>query len=461
MRAGIREVALQAVAAVVAMALPGSAQEPGLALVFGSDLPASSVVGFYRDLAEAALDAPLLLDLKHRHGDAGLRCAVVVTQLLPGSESKALLELTVVADARAALAADSIGTGERGNLAFFRRDRLVAAVDPRRGLLAEAAALVAGKLDAAASERDDEEWLLLRRDLTDLPGERALEALQRCVARRPGCGLARGALFAVQQQKLADPAGSVATSAAAVVALANEPRALAAFASLALRSTGRDTEYAQTLVKSLAVAAAAHPDDLHVQLTRLRALVKAGEGRDVGRLAHQLARRVERVPMLALEYVEILTGDELPEVHRELAARALRSAEDRGADPRTLSAVQFLYWLRCEGSAPRAREIGVDALEREPGRVSINNEAWRWLTDLDTTGRFDAFALVLVLRMLEQKPALEFFECDTAAMALFRAGRVREAIELQQLAIARGGDGPIYRERLGCYQRALRPAAPR
>ncbi|MEQ1632156.1 MAG: hypothetical protein ABL997_07265 [Planctomycetota bacterium] len=460
MRAGLRIIV--PVIALAVMSLSSvAAQESLLATVFDEEVPTFAVVGFYANAAEAAVDGAWLLELQRRHEAVALRCAAVTAEELAEPLPKALSGLLVRADERGALRSKSIGLGERGPIAIFCRGEQVAVIDPAHGVFATVAAVVAGTFDAAGTARSDGAWQELRHELADLSGAAATAALELRIRERPTCGDARGVLFAAQRQKLADRTAAAATAKAAVAALANEPRALAAFVSLSLRSCGRDVEFATTLLEPLAAAASAQPSDLRLQLARLRALVAAGEGREVGRLAHQLARGTEYVPALALEFVEILTGDPTPEVHKDLAARVMGIAAERGADPRTLSAVRFLHALRCEGDPQRAREVAVEALEREPGRVSINNEAWRWLTDVETAGRFDAFALALVERMLEQKAALEFFECDTAAMAMFRNGRVREAIELQQLAIDRGGAQPIYLERLQGYQQALRPATPR
>ena len=76
-------------------------------------------------------------------------------------------------------------------------------------------------------------------------------------------------------------------------------------------------------------------------------------------------------------------------------------------------------------------------------------------------GRYDAFAAGLAERLLEQRELMDYFMFDTAALAMFLAGRVDEAVTLQTTAIDKGGKGnPEYTERLQRYK-ARMPAAPR
>ncbi len=55
--------------------------------------------------------------------------------------------------------------------------------------------------------------------------------------------------------------------------------------------------------------------------------------------------------------------------------------------------------------------------------------------------------------MLEQKEGMDYFEFDTAALAMFLVGRFAEAVSLQETAIEKGGKGnPEYTERLNRYK---------
>ena len=54
---------------------------------------------------------------------------------------------------------------------------------------------------------------------------------------------------------------------------------------------------------------------------------------------------------------------------------------------------------------------------------------------------------------------MEYFEFDTAALAMFLVGRVGDAVELQAQAIKMGGNGNAeYEERLLRYKAHLAPA---
>ena len=67
----------------------------------------------------------------------------------------------------------------------------------------------------------------------------------------------------------------------------------------------------------------------------------------------------------------------------------------------------------------------------------------------------------LVERMLEQRGSMDYFEFDTAALAMFLVGRVPDAVSLQQEAIKKGGGNSAeYLERLSRYKAQL-SAAPR
>mgnify|MGYP000571783451 FL=1 len=62
-------------------------------------------------------------------------------------------------------------------------------------------------------------------------------------------------------------------------------------------------------------------------------------------------------------------------------------------------------------------------------------------------------------RMLEKQSSMDYFEFDTAALAMFLVGRVADAVELQELAIEKGGKGSTeYEERLASYKAHLVPA---
>lgn len=449
--------ALVLVAAAAAQAEERSALEQ----CFPSGVPRFAVVAFCRDVGEASLEVEWLRKVQERHAGAGVRCAVVLAESPRESDGKLLAGLGVGVEVVPNLRQRAVGDGERGLVALFAEGSPVGAGSPAHGFAAAVASLVAGRHDDGRALEAHRSWVQVREEYADLLAKESVQRLAREVQRHPWDGCRRGLLFLCQWQKAGDRAAAQQTAVDAARELAEDPRAYAAFADLALRSTGRDAVFARSLLEPLAKAAEASGGDVRVQLARLRALVQADEGREVGRLAHGLARRATATPASALQFAEILSSASEPAVHLELCTRALAAARSGEADARFLRAVGHAVAARCEGDAHKARELATEAAEHEPGRVSVNNEIWRWLVGVEELGRFDGFAMALTERLLEQRAALEFFECDTAAFAMARAGRFREAVELQQLAIDRGGDLPIYRERLETYEQAVKPAAPR
>jgi hypothetical protein len=145
-------------------------------------------------------------------------------------------------------------------------------------------------------------------------------------------------------------------------------------------------------------------------------------------------------------------------VHKDLATIALDKAAASGAEPRLLTAARYGVAVRCANDAEAGKALLEGYLKDTENRVSINNDAWYFMTQLPTMGRYDVFAAGLAERMLEQKEGMDSFEFDTAALAMFLTGRFAEAVALQQTALDKGGKGnPEYRERLERYQAALPP----
>lgn len=109
-----------------------------------------------------------------------------------------------------------------------------------------------------------------------------------------------------------------------------------------------------------------------------------------------------------------------------------------------------------QGDRRRARRA-VEQIMEQHGRnlSSLNSLAWELLTDDDHAGRHDDLAMALAERMLAQREHLNHYMKDTVALALFRAGEVRQAVDLQREAIAEGGNDSDYRRRLATYEQAL------
>src|SRR5690606_17489169 len=110
-------------------------------------------------------------------------------------------------------------------------------------------------------------------------------------------------------------------------------------------------------------------------------------------------------------------------------------------EPRLLAAARYTVALRCAANEQAARTIMTVYLKDQGMRVGINNDSWYLMTQLPTMGRYDWFAVGLVERMLEEREAMDYFEFDTTALAMFLVGRVGDAVELQSEAIKQGGKG--------------------
>lgn len=427
----------------------------------GDDAPSALVVAFHRSAAAAVLDADVLRDLATRYGSHGARMCVVLPEAV-AELPKQLADLRIAVDAEGS--ARQLWLAEQLDfyVAVVCKDRIAWVGRPGQGLCAAVRAAVDGALDPATSGEVFRRRIFLLATYGNASGTVARDLAQQLIADCPTDGPSWALCYLAEAKKLGDKAAANTTAGAAIEALAAEPRALASFADLVLRGDTRNRQLGRQLADALAAAATAYPDDLRVLLARLRALVRAGDSREVGRFAHRIARKVEGVANAALEYVEILTQDEQPIVHKDLAARLLAAAAGC-ADARALAAVRYAAALRCDEDPTRAREIASDFMEQLAGRTVLNNTAWELMTELPTLGRFDLFALALAQRMLDQRPVLEAFELDTVALAMFLNGRLDDAVELAAAAVEKSGGEGEYVERLERYRDAAAQgkAAPR
>ncbi|MBL9078933.1 MAG: hypothetical protein JNL08_15610 [Planctomycetes bacterium] len=294
----------------------------------------------------------------------------------------------------------------------------------------------------------------------DLDGDDLVRQLDRLLQHAPHDGIAHGLRYVTEIQKRLAPDAAQQARTAALLQLAAEPRPLAAFADLALRCDPHGDGLAAALLEPLAAAVKAVPDDTVVRLAHLRASVLVGDSREVGRAAMRMQKAVLRSADACLDFVAVLATDKDAVVHRDLAQRTLARAEQLGANPRLLAAARYAAAVRCQEDAAAAKRL-MDEYLGDDGAANLNNDCWYLMTDLATMGRFDWFAHGLAERMLAQRDAMQSHEFDTAALAMFQVGRVADAIELQQTAIAKGGNGPDYRMRLQRYQKAAAAMPPK
>jgi hypothetical protein len=429
----------------------------------GEHAPACTVYAFYtRDANKAAFssDAWYLADLQRRFGERGLAVVAVVGE--QPADLGAWQGCRVALDGGERTAA---WFGEEPSrwyvVAVDRRQSTVFLGWPEAGLVDAIEAVLEG-LDRFGAEKSA---FTMRLDVAagfdDLSADAAVEHLESLLRHAPRDGTALGLLYLTYATKRCDAAGAEKVRERALKVLAAESRPFAAFADLALRGDPTGEGLAKSLAGwPLRQFASDAPNDLPVQLACLRALVLAGEGREVGRHAMRMQKAALASASACLDFVSILTRDEDAMVHVDLANRLLLRAEVLGAPPRLVTAARYGIATRCQQDPAAAKKLLDAYLEDVP--TTINNDCWYLMTELSTLGRFDWFALGLAERMLEQRESMGDYQFDTAALAMFLAGRVDEAIELQRIAIEKSGEkGGEYGQRLQRYELRARASTPR
>lgn len=432
-------------------------------VIGGEPAPKCTVFTFCTRRPAAFHDqADYLRALQQRFGERGL---AVVAVLADVPEERAELErlwagCRVVVDAAGATTADWLGPeGVAWNtLVLDRGGKVTFLGTAEAGLVDAIDRTLAG---APAMDRERTAFSCRAEALIgfdDLDAARLVQDLESVIDHAPHDGIAHGLLYAAQVQKLLAPAAAKTVRTRAIEVLRDDPRPLAAFADLALRCDPRGEGLADELVVPLTAAAQQAPDDTFVRLAHLRALVLAGRGRGVGRAAMTMQKQVLRAADHCLDFASILAADRDALVHRDLAQRVLDRAEQLGATPRFLTAARYGAAVRCQEDPAAAKKL-MDTYLADNGD-NLNNDCWYLMTELPTMGRYDWFAAGLAERMLEQRDTMQDYQFDTAALALFLVGRVGEAVELQQKAIALGGTSHDYQQRLRRYEAAV-PTPPR
>lgn len=417
------------------------------------------VFGDYANLRALRLDLDHLEGLQKRFGERGVCVAARLRERTTAEPVKALKPAVPVGylEPPPGSAPDAHG---RADL-FAGLDRLsVAEVKgkgswqgaPQFGLSWFVEQALLGKLDVPALAGATQQRNLLLSQFGEQAGielrPRVEQVLQYC----PQDGVAWGMRYVIEAERLCDTAAAQATLGTACKNL--EPAALAAFADLALRSEPRNRDLGLELVGALTPAAASVPRDLRVQLCLLRALVRAGADREVGRVASMLAKPCGEHADLALLLAEILADASMPAVHKDLAQRALDQAAGLGANPMLLAAARHKVAARCGEDQTVAKQLADAFVEAFARQMTLNGAAWQFMTQLETKGRYDPLVLDLCERMLEDKN-ISFSYIDTVAVAMFVNGRLQEALDLQKKAIGIGGIKPTFAERLLRYETAL------
>jgi len=416
-----------------------------------------TVYGFYTGARAASLgaDGDYLSELQRRFADRPLWVVAVV-----GEDTEVPGHITpchVVTDAGAATTQAWLGADPGvDNVLVLDGDAVVTyRGQPGHGVVDAIERALNGKPKVEDQQRARLILAGLESNFDSMVGAAAKGQAETVLAHAPRDGRALALAYLAHATKLYDAEAAAAQRELAVGRLANESRPLAVYADLALRGQPQSRELALQLAAALEPATAAAPNDPIVQLAYLRALVLSGKSRQVGRQAMLIRKLAFVQAATSLAFCEILTQAEMPQVHRDLCEQAIQKAEALGAAPRQLTALRYVVARRCAEDDEAAKAI-VDKYAVSVGvRSSINNDCWYFMTDLRTMGRHNVFAAALAEKMLEERKQMDSFEFDTAALAMFLAGRISEAVELQEAAMAKGAQGNAeYIERLQRYQAA-------
>lgn len=427
----------------------------------GGKAPPCTVFAFYasqRSLAAPVVDgdADYLADLQRRFADKGLRIvAAIGDPELKVPDTLANCSVVVDIDARVAAAWDAAGPGMHV-VAIDGKGRVVFQGDPGHGLVDAITESIAGTWDLAkARERVATREVLVQGGVDNFVSAKP----DLIVANAGADGSLLGAAYLVAGFGGGDSAAAKELRREALARLGGEWRPLAVFADLALRCDDRAVDAASEIAAALQPAAAGAPNDPFVQLAYLRALVVADRGREVGRQAARAWKVAKNSAVHALAFGEILTHAPVPAVHKDLIGQAARRVEELGGDQRLLTALRYTTALRCDEDCEAAKALLATYLTDVQVRTQINNDCWYLMTEVPTLGRFPWFTAGLAERMLEQRDGMDYFEFDTVALAMFTVGRVKEAVELQETAIQKGGQGnPEYTNRLERYRARVAPA---
>lgn len=409
-------------------------------------------------------DGAYLSDIQARYADRGVQViAVVKGEDVDGLDRWAGSGVVLDDDGRTEDAWLGDADPGRGNTLVLSPTGTVSFLGlPGAGLVDAIDHLLDGSEDEAQRARAHDARQMLPAGFDDAVAASTVTRLRPLVHYAPRDGLLQGLLYLTLATKANDAVAAAKQLQDAVQRLQGEWRPLAVFADLVLRGDARSTDVVAKLRPTLQKAASVAKHDPLVQLAYLRVLVMAGDGREVGRQAMRIRKRVTQTAAGCLDYATLLALDETPQIHADLATLTLNRAAKLGADARLLAAARYTVALRCSGDEKAADEIISDYLKEQEMRVGLNNDSWYFMTQLPTMGRYDWFAVGMVERMLEQRGSMDYFEFDTAALAMFLVGKVADAVSLQEEAIKKGGKwaSPEYHERLSRYKAHL-SAAPR
>src|SRR5262245_6082123 len=175
---------------------------------------------------------------------------VVLAERLPAEKAQQQLPAVLAVDTDGHVRARWLGELADGYVVVAEHDRVAWTGRPGQGLRAVVEQAAAGQCDFAACAERLRQRQQLQDLFTDLGGVAARDLGQRVVSGSPTDGPSWAMRWLGDEQRPDE-----ATATAALAALGDEPRALAAFADLALRGAMQPRALAGRLTAPLAAAA--------------------------------------------------------------------------------------------------------------------------------------------------------------------------------------------------------------
>jgi hypothetical protein len=244
-------------------------------------------------------------------------------------------------------------------------------------------------------------------------------------------------------QEMPDVSGMVAQ------ALSARKRAAAHYASLASsRGAGpsRAVEASGAKIQTVAAteAVAARQAKASAEAAKAKAMTEA-----------ELAKKAE-----ADARAKAMKEAERAEKAKAEAKAKAKAMADSGGPQELRARLEACF---AEGDLDTARRVGDRIAATATDATWLNDFAWALLTDEPYAGQIDDVALVLARRSNELSGSANWYHLDTLALAEFRNGHVRRAVELQADAVERAAGDPRQAEaveRLKRYTAALREKGP-
>ncbi len=238
----------------------------------------------------------------------------------------------------------------------------------------------------------------------------------------------------------------------AIAKLGPKPLQLVEFITTALYANPQANDY-QLALMTLVPIVADHRKVAAVRVAHLRALMGCQKIKEAvitnKSIVEDIGDDHAGLLLLASAICDMKDGRSLAGVADKAVSKVL--AKNSRSEQHLLVKYRILELLGRHQEALTLGQRIVADMARTTG--SLNNWVWYLMTKRSTAGKYPGLA-ELGARMMMQSKTLVDYELDTIALALFRAGKLCEAVDYQRRAVEAGGDAN-YRERLKMYRAAL------